>query len=37
MKILFLTEGDANSPNTWSNVPYFFINSLKEAGGVPTK
>lgn len=33
MKILFLTEGDANSPNTWSNVPYFFINSLKEAGG----
>lgn len=31
MKILLLTEGDANSPDTWSNVPYFFINSLKEA------
>lgn len=33
MKILFLTLGDAESPNTWSNVPYFFMNSLKGAGG----
>ena len=33
MKILFLTLGDAESPNTWSNVPYFFLNSLKGAGG----
>lgn len=33
MKILFLVEGNANSPDTWSNVPYFFINSLSEVGG----
>lgn len=33
MKILFLVEGNANSPDTWSNVPYFFINSLSKVGG----
>ena len=37
MKILFLVEGNANSPDTWSNVPYFFINSLSEVGGGYTR
>lgn len=33
-KLLLLTEGDAKSPNTWSKVSYFFMNSLKAAGGI---
>lgn len=33
MKILLLVEGNANSPDTWSNVPYFFLDSLSEVGG----
>ncbi len=37
MKILLLVEGNANSPDTWSNVPYFFLDSLSEVGGVRTK
>ena len=27
---IILTEGDANSINTWSNVPYFFLKRLKK-------
>ena len=31
-EIIVFTYGDANSTKTWSNVPYFFSNTLEEKG-----
>ena len=31
---IILTEGDANSINTWSNVPYFFSKAIEKNGGI---
>ena len=31
-EILFLTYGDANNANVWSNVPYCFSHSLENKG-----
>ncbi|MCI8659816.1 MAG: glycosyltransferase [Lachnospiraceae bacterium] len=33
-KIIMFTEGDANSVDTWSNIPYFLSQSLEAAGAV---
>lgn len=32
MNITVLSEGNANDVNTWSNVPYFIVQGLKENG-----
>ena len=31
-KIVIISEGDANNPKTWSNIPYFLMKSLENDG-----
>ena len=31
------TEGDANSVDTWSNIPYFLSQNLEQAGAIVYK
>ncbi len=31
---IIFTEGDSNSVDTWSNVPYFFTKSIENNGGI---